>query len=241
MGKRSKEKGGKKERRRAETAALSQAAARAQDAGLAPTPGLARAPGLGRAPGLARAPGLGRAPGATLTRGLTEAEALAWSTDVSSAAAPRRASIGAAELAARLASLSTVLLRHLARADTGDGLTRARLSALSLLVLGGPRTPGELAAAEHVRPPTMTRLVQAMEAEGLVVRERHPSDGRSVIVRATPGGEAQLKQGRARQIASLATSIVALADAERQQLEDAADILDRVLRRSSWEPSEPPG
>ena len=147
--------------------------------------------------------------------------------------------MGATELAARLASLSTVLQRHLARADAGEGLTRARLSALALLVLGGPRTLGELAAAEHVRPPTMTRLVHAMEADGLVVREPNPRDGRSVVIRATARGEEQLELGRARQIAPLAESISELERAERLQLEDAADLLGRVLRDSAWEPAEP--
>ena len=74
-----------------------------------------------------------------------------------------RRMVGATEIAARLAGLSTVLQRQLARAEAGDGLTRARLSALGLLVMGGPRRLGELAAAEHVRPPTMTRLVHAMD------------------------------------------------------------------------------
>jgi DNA-binding MarR family transcriptional regulator len=141
------------------------------------------------------------------------------------------------ELAARLASLSTVLQRHLSRADAGEGLTRARLSALALLVLGGPRTLGELAAAEHVRPPTMTRLVHAMEADGLVTRRPNPDDARSVVIEATAKGVEQLERGRARQIAPLASSISDLDRAERLQLEDAADLLGQVLRDSSWEPS----
>jgi DNA-binding MarR family transcriptional regulator len=151
----------------------------------------------------------------------------------------QRRSVGATELAARLASLSTVLQRHLSRADAGDGLTRARLSALALLVLGGPRTLGELAAAEHVRPPTMTRLVHAMEADGLVVRAKNPDDGRSVVIRATSRGMEQLEQGRSRQIAPLAEAISDLERAERNQLEDAADLLGRVLRDPAWEPAEP--
>jgi DNA-binding MarR family transcriptional regulator len=150
-----------------------------------------------------------------------------------------RQTVAASELAARLAGLSTVLQRHLSRADAGEGLTRARLSALALLVLGGPRTLGELAAAEHVRPPTMTRLVQAMEADRLVIREPNPHDGRSIVIRATARGEAQLDQGRARQIAPLTASISALAGAQRLQLEDAADLLGRVLRDTAWEPAEP--
>jgi DNA-binding MarR family transcriptional regulator len=160
--------------------------------------------------------------------------------DAERSSAPRRRSVGSTELAARLAGLSTVLQRHLARADAGVGLTRARLSALALLVLGGPRTLGELAAAERVRPPTMTRLVHAMEADGLVARERNPGDGRSIIIRATPHGEQQLEQGRARQIAPLAESVAELDRLERLQLEDAADLLGRVLRDSSWEPNEAP-
>jgi DNA-binding MarR family transcriptional regulator len=143
-----------------------------------------------------------------------------------------RPRVDATELAARLAGLSTVLQRELGRADVGDGLTRARLSALSLLVLGGPRTLGDLAAAEHVRPPTMTRLVHAMEADGLVARERHPSDGRSIVIRATASGEVLLEQGRARRIASLARVFERLEPAEQARLEDAADLLGRVLRTS---------
>ena len=146
-----------------------------------------------------------------------------------------RRAVDATELAARLAGLTTVLQRHLSRADAGEGLTRARLSALALLVLGGPRTLGELAAAEHVRPPTMTRLIHAMEADGLVERERNPDDGRSVVLRATALGVQQLERGRARQIAPLAEAIADLERAERLRLEDAADLLGRVLRVRAWE------
>lgn len=145
--------------------------------------------------------------------------------------------VDAVELAARLASISTVLQRHLARADAGEGLTRARLSALALLVLGGPRTLGDLAAAEHVRPPTMTRLIHAMEADGLVDRRPNPDDARSVVIEATPRGIEQLDQGRARQIAPLAETISDLDRAERLQLVEAADLLGRVLRDSTWEPA----
>lgn len=162
------------------------------------------------------------------------APAAAGITDLEEA---RRGTVDTMELAARLASLSTVLQRHLSRADAGEGLTRARLSALALLVLGGPRTLGDLAAAEHVRPPTMTRLIHAMEADGLVTRRPNPDDARSVVIEATARGVKQLERGRARQIAPLASSISDLDRAERLQLEDAADLLGQVLRDSSWEPS----
>lgn len=154
-------------------------------------------------------------------------------TDI--ADARRRRTVDAMELAARLASISTVLQRHLSRADTGEGLTRARLSALALLVLGGPRTLGDLASAEHVRPPTMTRLIHAMEADGLVSRRPNPDDARSIVIEATPKGVKQLQKGRTRQIAPLAETISDLDRAERLQLEEATDLLGRVLRDSTWE------
>jgi DNA-binding MarR family transcriptional regulator len=153
--------------------------------------------------------------------------------------ARRGSDVDPIELAARLASISTVVQRHLSRADAGEGLTRARLSALALLVLGGPRTLGALASAEHVRPPTMTRLVHAMEADGLVARAPNPDDARSVVLRATPKGVEQLELGRARQIAPLAATIADLGRAERQQLAGSADLLGRVLRDSTWEPVSP--
>lgn len=150
---------------------------------------------------------------------------------------PQDQRVDPADLAARLASLSTVLQRHLSRADLGDGLTRSRLSALALLVLGGPRTLGELAAAEHVRPPTMTRMVQAMESDGLVERTPNPRDGRSVMIGATAAGIEQLESGRARQIAPLAEAVSALTAGERARLDEASDLLGRVLRQTAWEPT----
>jgi DNA-binding MarR family transcriptional regulator len=183
------------------------------------------------------------AAGGSTTGPLPEAAAAADPATAGDAAAvrgaPGRQTSDPTELASRLAGLSTVLQRHLARTDTGEGLTRARLSALGLLVMGGPRTLGELAAAEHVRPPTMTRLVHAMEADGLVARQPNPDDGRSVVIRATPHGEAQLDAGRRRQIAPLAESISDLDRSERAQLDGATDLLGRLLRASAWEPADP--
>src|ERR671933_1067936 len=71
----------------------------------------------------------------------------------------------------RLHSAAIHLLRRVRRQDDASGLTAPRLSALSVIVFGGPLTLGALAAAEQVRPPTMTRIVQALEEAGLVVRE----------------------------------------------------------------------
>ena len=137
-----------------------------------------------------------------------------------------------AELAASLFGLASLLQRRFSRAEPTDGLTRARLSALALLVLGGPRTLGRLAADVGVRPPTMTRLVQAMEVDGLVVREPHPSDGRSIVIRATPAGEAELERGRAARMGHLTRAIGRLSDTDLQTLEQATDLLGPLLRTS---------
>ena len=136
----------------------------------------------------------------------------------------------ATELAASLVSLGAQLHRQVGHGADDDGLTRARLSALSRLVLGGPCTLGQLAASEGVRPPTMTRLVQSMEAAGLVGRARHPTDGRSIVLHATPAGEALLADGRATRLAPLATAIGALGRDERHDLEQASEVLGRFLR-----------
>lgn len=152
--------------------------------------------------------------------------------------APGRPAAEPVELAARFANLAAVLQRLLARSEPDDGLTRARLSALALLVLGGPRTLGELAASERVRPPTMTRLVHAMEADGLVRREPHPSDGRMVVIRATARGQALLDDGRATRIAPLAEGIATLSPGERILLEDASDLLGRLLRDAGRGPDD---
>lgn len=233
MGKRSKDKVGKKERRRGEAAALARSTWLTETAGLTTAAGPGVAPGVGARPNKATGADV-RSISAPGTAGQTNILPTPDAPPASTADAPPT-TVDATELAARLASLSTILQRELGRADAGDGLTRARLSALSLLVLGGPRTLGDLAAGEHVRPPTMTRLVHAMEADGLVVREPHPTDGRSIIIRATRSGEELLGHGRAHQIAALARAIGDLDEADRARLVDAADLLGQVVRASGRE------
>src|SRR2546429_9881741 len=92
------------------------------------------------------------------------------------------------EAADRFHSAAIHALRHVRRDDPETGLSAARLSALSVLVFGGSSTLGELAAAEHVRPATMTRIVQALEQEGLGRRESDPDDGRVTRLSATAKG-----------------------------------------------------
>ena len=130
----------------------------------------------------------------------------------------------------RLHSVAIHLLRRLRREDDASGLSAPRLSALSVIVFGGAVTLGELAAAEQVRPPTMTRIVAALAARGLVVREPSPTDGRAALIRATPAGVRVLAEGRARRTAVLTRQLLDLPEEELATLERAADILDRISR-----------
>ena len=109
----------------------------------------------------------------------------------------------------------------------------AQLSALSVLVFGGPRSLGELAAAEQVRPPTMTRIVQALEAESLVRRERDAKDGRIHRLRATAKGRRVMQRGRERRVANLAALFARLSPDEVARVREAAELVERALAASA--------
>ena len=133
------------------------------------------------------------------------------------------------EAADRFHSAAIHALRHVRREDPATGVPPARLSALSVLVFGGPRTLGELAAAEQVQPPTMTRIVQALEQDGLVRRERDAEDGRVHRLRATAKGRRVMQQGRERRIASMAALLDRLSEAEIARVRDAAELVEGAL------------
>ena len=132
-------------------------------------------------------------------------------------------------MADRLHSAAIHLLRRLRADDETLGISAPRLSALSVLVFGGPRRVGELAQAEQVEPPTMTRLVDGMERDGYVVRAPDPDDRRAVIVRATAKGVRALNEGRARRVAALATTLAGLSAAEVRALAAGVDVLERAI------------
>jgi DNA-binding MarR family transcriptional regulator len=130
----------------------------------------------------------------------------------------------------QLHSLAIHLLRKLRREDESSGLNAPRLSALSVIVFGGPVTLGDLAAAEQVRPPTMTRIVNALEELGLVTKTKSSSDARSTHLSATPSGKQLLMEGRERRVRALARQIAELDPGDRTKLKDAAEILKSVVR-----------
>ncbi|HEY6252056.1 MAG TPA: MarR family transcriptional regulator [Candidatus Angelobacter sp.] len=135
----------------------------------------------------------------------------------------------AAEVADRLHSAAIHLLRRLRVRDLASGVGPAQLSALSVLVFGGPRSLGELADAEQVRPPTMSRIVAGLERDGLV-RRRETEDKRRVRLEATDKGTKMLWEGRRRRVESLAKALGLLTKAEIRDLGALTLVLERVLK-----------
>ena len=133
-------------------------------------------------------------------------------------------------VADRLHSAAIHLLRRVRRSDQATGLSPVRLSALSVLVFGGPLTLGELAAAEQVRPPTMSRLVRTLEAEGLVRRETDATDKRVVRLTATETAVRILREGQSARVASLAAQLRNLTPEEIALLHRAATLVERLAR-----------
>ncbi len=131
-----------------------------------------------------------------------------------------------AQVASALNSGAIHLLRSLAAVDRQSGLPRARLSALSVLVFGGSRTLGELAAAEGVAGPTMTRIVDGLIAEHLAERLPHPTDGRSAVIAATTAGETLMRTAQRRRIDALANALANQSPDHQQILASAGPLLD---------------
>ncbi|MGO9123961.1 MAG: MarR family winged helix-turn-helix transcriptional regulator [Terriglobales bacterium] len=133
-------------------------------------------------------------------------------------------------VADRLHSAAIHLLRRVRKQDLATGEGPARLSALSVLVFGGAMTPGQLAAAEHVKPPTMTRIVAGLERSGLARRIPDASDARRVRIHATPKGTRLLQRGRKLRIEYLAKQLKGLSSRDLTSVDEAVEILGRVLQ-----------
>lgn len=135
-------------------------------------------------------------------------------------------------VADRLHSAAIHLLRRVRQQDVATREGPARLSALSVLVFGGPRTLKELAAAELVKPPTMSRIVAGLSRSRLVETSADRNDARRLRIRATPKGTRLLQQARQRRVEDLAARLAALSPTELAKLAEAVEILQRIL--STW-------
>ncbi|MGZ4856243.1 MAG: MarR family winged helix-turn-helix transcriptional regulator [Candidatus Angelobacter sp.] len=135
------------------------------------------------------------------------------------------------ELADRLHSTAIHLLRQVRVQDAATGIAPARLSALSVLVFGGAMSLNQLAQAEQVRPPTMSRIVDALEADRLIRRTTNLKDRRAVVIEATEKGTAILWQGRKRRVKFLARHLSRLSEAERTQIEKAVKAIGKAMAK----------
>ncbi|MDA3630796.1 MarR family transcriptional regulator [Saccharopolyspora oryzae] len=134
-------------------------------------------------------------------------------------------------LASRLRLAVVRLNRRLRAQSSGSNITLSQLSALSCLHKAGALTPGELAAREGVQPPSMTRVIAALEDAGLVARRAHPTDGRQAIVEVTDAGRTRIEEEVSARERWLDQQLVDLTEEERAVLFQAAEIIDRLASR----------
>jgi DNA-binding MarR family transcriptional regulator len=133
------------------------------------------------------------------------------------------------EVGRSLHSNAIHLLRDVRTEDSAMGIGPAQASALSVVVFGGPLSLSDLAEAEQVRPPTMSRIVEALVREGLVRREANREDRRSVIISSTDKGTKIIHEGRSRREKRLIKLLSPLDDEEIKCLGKASRILSRIL------------
>ncbi|GAA1992079.1 MarR family transcriptional regulator [Amycolatopsis minnesotensis] len=133
-----------------------------------------------------------------------------------------------ASLASRLRIAVVRLNRRLRAQRTTETVSLTQVSALSTLYKCGALTPGKLAAKEGVQPPSMTRVIAALEEIGYVVRNPHPTDGRQAIVEITEAGLGFVREEISAREAWLDHRLAELTEDEREVLAKAADLIDRM-------------
>jgi DNA-binding MarR family transcriptional regulator len=136
----------------------------------------------------------------------------------------------ALEAADRLHSAAIHLLRRLRIRDRELGIGPAQLSALSVLVFGGPKSLAGLAEAEQVRPPTMSRIVAGLRRAKLVHTGTDQQDRRAVIIEATEKGVRIMQEGRRHRVEALAAAVRGLPRKEIARLSEAAQVMEYLSR-----------
>ena len=142
----------------------------------------------------------------------------------------RTRKISPTELAVEVRDAITRLNRRLRQTRPLGELTIAQISAVQSLDAAGALTPRELAEAERVQPPTMTKIVNKLEERGLVQRTPHPTDGRQVVLSTSPAGRAWMESYRRTRDEWLARRLASLGAEERETLRRAAAILNGLAK-----------
>ena len=137
------------------------------------------------------------------------------------------------DVASRLHSLAIHLLRRAWAHDAEMGLSRARASALSVLVYRGALTMTELAAAEHVTLATMSKLAAALEADGWIERVAHPRDARAVQLSATAAGRAAIERGRLRRVEAVRGILQSVDATDLATIARAVGVLEEAVRETA--------
>lgn len=146
---------------------------------------------------------------------------------------PNASKLDPLDVADRLHSAAVRLLRRVRVVDSESGLSAPKLSALSVLHFGGPKSLSALAHVEQVRAPTMSKLVADLEADGLVAKKADRADRRGVRIEVTAKGRALMEEGRRKRLALLRNRLAALPRADLQTLSAAADLVLRVAAEES--------
>ncbi|HJQ17608.1 MAG TPA: MarR family transcriptional regulator [Allosphingosinicella sp.] len=134
------------------------------------------------------------------------------------------------QVADRLDLAAARLIRENRRRDNGSDLSAARLGALSAVAASGPLSLAQLAAAQQVRAPTMSRIVDGLVRDALISREVNASDRRGISIRVTDKGVALLREGRKLRARALADRMQRLGESEQRALVRGVELLERLTR-----------
>jgi DNA-binding MarR family transcriptional regulator len=159
-----------------------------------------------------------------MTSGITES-AGAGSADPFTAESNQRVS---GEEVAALRGAVLILARRLRHQQAGDELSPSESAVMGRIGRAGPTTPGQLAKSEHVQPPSMTRIIERLEARGFLRRDPDPSDRRQVLVSRTPAGNDFVERSRAVRTAWLTEQLEQLSSADQRAIAAAASALTRL-------------
>jgi DNA-binding MarR family transcriptional regulator len=133
------------------------------------------------------------------------------------------------ELATRFRFALFPLVRRLRQQNVD--LTASQGSALATISRRGPMTVGELAKAEHVSSPMVTKIAKGLEEEGLVTRTADPTDKRVTNLAITKDGERRLERSRSRKNAWLARNFEGLSPEELTAIEAVIPVLERLTSK----------
>lgn len=132
---------------------------------------------------------------------------------------------------------SMTRLARILRQEDPDDLSPSLASVLFMLDGHGPITLGELARREHITKPSVTAIVDKLVGLGLITRTTDEFDRRVVRVRLTTAGRRRVNARRTRRTAWLAARIQELPEADVRRIDEAVDVLERIILQADEEPS----